>query len=169
MPDSNEEPRSYPANAVFALMDEKEFRYEVIRPALEKDKEGLCRLVTGKHQLRGFRHISKAPMVMLVPVISDEANESSDLAEGILKHWFSSKRSLKKKVSEQLIELGYEPRKKPFDDSGMTSWKPLTPDQAQSQFDGNFIEEEDKNAVMLMSLLLGWFGSEEEEEDDDDE
>jgi hypothetical protein len=155
--------RRHPANAVFALMEDRAFRLSVIRPALEADKGGLSRLVTGKHPLRGFRTIAKAPMPMLLPVISDEANLSADLAQGILTHWFRTQVELRTKVSERLAAIGCEPVPMPFDEDGLVGWNTLPPAEAAKQFDGTFLEGEDKNAVMLMSLLLGWFGGEEDE------
>jgi hypothetical protein len=155
--------RRHPANAVFALMEERSFRLSVIRPALEADKGGLSRLATGKHALRGFRTLAKAPMPMLLPVISDEANLSAELAQGILTHWFRTQVDLRTKVSERLQSIGCEPVALPFDDEGLVGWNTLPAGESAKQFDGTFIEGEDKNAVMLMSLLLGWFGGEEDE------
>ena len=156
--------QAQPANAVFALMDDRQFRFSVVRPALEEDKVGLSRLTTGKHQLRGFRNIFRAPVSLLLPVIADEANLSAELAERILAKWFDVKSELRERVAERLRELGYEPKDEPFDEEGTVRWNSLKPEHAEQQYDGSFLEEEDNNAVMLMSLLLGWFGAEEEQE-----
>ena len=37
--------------------------------------------------------------------------------------------------------------------------KPLRDEHAKLQYEGTFPDGENKDAVMLMSLLLGWFGS----------
>lgn len=159
----------HPANAVFALMDDREFRYSVIRPALEKDKSGVCRLTTGKHQLKGFRHLAKAPDIMIVPVLSDEANVSEDLAKRVLEEWIGAQLPLREKVSGKLKELGYDPVLTPFDADGKIAWQPLKDEHAKPQYDGTFLEGDDKNAVMLMSLLLGWFGSDKDEQAEEEE
>lgn len=160
---------THPANAVFALMDDRNFRFSIIKPALEADKNGLCRLTTGKHQLRGFRNISRAPMSLLLPVISDEANVSTELAERVLLHWFEAQSELRETVGAKLTELGYEIKKEAFDEEGLIQWTSLKKEHADLQYDGTFLEELDSNAVMLMSLLLGWFGGDEEEEETEDE
>jgi len=157
-------PQPHPANAVFALMDDRQFRYSVIQPALEADKHELCRHATGKNQVRGFRNLAKAPTSLLLPVISDEANLSAELARRILEHWMERERTLRERVTETLREHGYEPVEQAFDDAGMVRWNTVSKEHAEMQYDGKFIDGEDKNAVMLMSLLLGWFGSEDEEE-----
>ncbi len=158
----NEELQSHPANAVFALMDDRNFRHSVVRPALEADKAGLARLTTGKHQLRGFRNFARAPLSMLLPVISDEANLSPELAYRILSHWFEAQGALKGLVTAKLQLLGYEPQETPFDEEMNVQWQTLKKEHADMQYDGTFVEGEDMNAVMLMSLLLGWFGAEDE-------
>ena len=168
MPKTDTDELSHPANAVFALMEDREFRFGVIRPALEKNKAGLAKLVTGKHQLKGYRHIAKAPMVMLVPVISSEANASPELAKSIIQSWLEDHGTLRKTIAEKLTSLGYTPKKLPFGEDDMISWKTLKDEHAQAQFDGTFLENEDKNAVMLMSLLLGWFGSDRGEETEEE-
>jgi hypothetical protein len=159
-----QEVQRHPANAVFALMDDREFRYSVVRPGLEKDKAGVCRLSTGKHQLRGFRHLAKAPDVMIIPVLSDEANLSEELARRLLEEWLAVQMPLREKVSTKLKELGYDPVLTPFDAEGKISWQAVKDEHAKLQYDGTFLDGEDKNAIMLMSLLLGWFGSDKEEE-----
>ncbi len=168
MMNKNEEPQSHPANTVFALMDDRAFRHSVVRPALEADKAGLSRLSTGKHALRGFRNIARAPISMLLPVISDEANLSAELARRILTHWFSAQGVLKGLVEAKLQLLGYEPRETPFDEDGNVQWRTLKKEHADMQYEGSFIEGEDMNAVMLMSLLLGWFGAEDEEGEEEE-
>jgi hypothetical protein len=160
---------THPANAVFALMDDRDFRFSIIKPALEADKAGLCRLTTGKHQLRGFRNISRAPISLILPVLSDEANVSAELAERALRHWYAAQDTLREAVSAKLTELGYEPTKEPFDKDGMVSWTPLKKEYADLQYDGKFLEAEDSNGVMLMSLLLGWFGGDEDDVETDPE
>ena len=125
MEQEQQEAQRHAANTVFALMDDREFRYSVIRPALEKDKAGVCRLTTGKHQLKGFRHLAKAPEVMIVPVLSDEANLSEDLAKRILEEWLAAQMPLREIVSGKLKELGYDPVLTPFDTEGKISWLPL--------------------------------------------
>lgn len=161
--------RRHPANAVFALMEDRTFRLSVIRPALEADKAGLSRLATGKHPLRGFRTLAKAPLPMLLPVISDEANVSADLAQTILTHWFRTQAALRDKVSARLRAIGCEPAAMPFDEEGMVGWDTLPADEAAKQFDGTFLADEEKNAVMLMSLLLGWFGGDENDASGEDD
>jgi hypothetical protein len=153
----------HPAHAVFALMEDRQFRYSVIKPALEKDKAALCHLTTGKYQLNGFRHISKAPTVMLMPVLSDESNVSAELAQVVLQTWYDTNTALREKVAARLTELGYATRPAPFNDDDKVVWDMMKKDDAQLEFDGKLIEDEDKNAVMLMSLLLGWFGTDDEE------
>jgi len=143
-------------------MEDKEFRYSILKPAIEQDKAALCRLTTGKHQLRGFRNLAKAPSILIIPVLSDEANVSAELAEAILRHWLKNSSSLQEVVSAKLNELGYEVNTETFDVDGLIAWKPMANDHAQLQFDGKFLEGEDSNAVMLMSLLLGWFGSDKD-------
>ena len=165
MTDHTKDMQSHPANAVFALMEDRDFRFSVVRPALEADKTSLARLTTGKHQVRGFRNIARAPLSMLLPIISEEANLSQPLAERILSHWFDAQADLRGKVSEKLRTLGYEPTEKPMDDEGNVNWQMLSREHADLQFDGTFLEGEDSNGVMLMSLLLGWFGSADEEAD----
>lgn len=160
--------QAQPANAVFALMDDRQFRFSVVRPALEEDKVGLCRLTTGKHQLRGFRNIFRAPVSLLLPVIADEANLSAELAERILAKWFEVQGELREAVAARLRELGYEPREEPFDEEGAVRWDTLKPEYAEQQFEGNFVEGQNSNGVMLMSLLLGWFGADEEQEQEQD-
>jgi hypothetical protein len=157
------EAQEHPANVVFALMEDKLFRHSVIRPGLEKDKAGLCRLVTGKHQVKGFRNIAKAPVSLILPAISEEANLSADLAKGILEYWSAEQKDLRANVAAKLQELGYEPKTDLFNEQGQVQWHTLNEEVASSQFDGTFLPGEDSNAVMLMSLLLGWFGSDEEE------
>jgi hypothetical protein len=169
MPETEEDIQRHPANAVFALMEDREFRHSVVRGAVEHDKTGLSRLTTGKHQLRGFRHIGKAPTVMLVPVLSDDANDAPDLAKAILDYWLEDNAVLRAKVAARLRELGYEPAADIFDAEGLVAWKPMKHDDATLQYDGAFVEDEDKNAVMLMSLLLGWFGSDRDGEDAESE
>jgi len=109
MADQNNETQTHPANAVFALMDDRDFRYSVVRPALEADKAGVARLTTGKHQVRGFRNAARAPISMLLPIMSEEANLSPELAERVLRHWFEDQKELRSKVGDKLKELGYEP------------------------------------------------------------
>lgn len=162
MTDSNPQVYTHPANAVFALMEDREFRHSIIRPALAKDKAGLARLTTGKHQLKGFRNMAKAPAVMLVSVISDEANLSAPLARRILELWLDDAAVLRGVVAAKLATLGYEAADTIFDDDDQVTWRPLSDDHATEQFDGTFLEGEDPNAVMLMSLLLGWFGSDKD-------
>lgn len=162
MDEKNTQELRHPANAVFALMEDREFRHGIIRTAVEKDKTALSRLATGKHQLKGFRHIEKAPTVMLIPVLSDEANESADLAKEILTVWLADSQVLRGKVATRLQELGYEPVATPFDEEDLVGWKPLHDEHAKLQYEGTFLEGESKDAVMLMSLLLGWFGSDRE-------
>jgi hypothetical protein len=162
---NNKEPFEHSASAVFSLMEDREFRFSVIRPGLEKDKAGVCRLSTGKHQLKGFRHLGKAPDVMIVPVLSEEANVSPELAKALLTYWLEVSGPLREKVAARLTELGYETKENPFDDEDNVAWRSLAHDHAQQQYDGTFLEGEDKNAVMLMSLLLGWFGSEKDQEE----
>jgi len=161
--------QAQPANAVFALMDDRQFRFSVVRPALEEDKVGLCRLTTGKHQLRGFRNIFRAPVSLLLPVIADEANLSAELAERILAKWFDVKSELRERVAGRLRELGYEPRDEPFDEESAVRWNNLKPEHAEQQFEGTFVDEQDSNGVMLMSLLLGWFGADEEQEQEQEQ
>jgi hypothetical protein len=169
MTKNNEELQSHPANAVFALMDDRAFRHSVVRPALEADKSALSRLATGKHQLHGFRNISRAPISMLLPVISDEANLSPELAKRILTHWFATQEVLKALVAAKLQLLGYEPQEAPFDEDGNVQWQMLKRDHADEQYAGTFVEGEDMNAVMLMSLLLGWFGAEDDPAETEEE
>ena len=157
--------QNHPANAVFALMEDRNFRFSVVRPALEADKAGLARLATGKHQLRGFRNIARAPMSMLLPVISDEANLSAELAQRILRHWFDNQEELRSLVIARLQLLGYEVKETPFDEYGNVEWRMLKPEHADEQYDGQFVEGQD--GVMLMSLLLGWFGAEDSDQDDE--
>ncbi len=157
-------PQIHPANAVFALMEDRAFRFSVIRPAMENDKAGLCRLTTGKYQLKGFRNIAKAPSIMLLPVLSDEANVSADLARTVLQSWYDEEIDLRSRVGEKLTSRGYTPRPTPFDEEGQVTWNVMKPDDANAQFDGHFLPDDDKNAVMLMSLLLGWFGTNDEEQ-----
>ena len=168
MADHTNETQSHPANAVFALMDDRNFRFSVVRPALEADKANLARLTTGKHQVRGFRNIGLAPISMLLPIIAEEANLSTELAVRILRHWFEDQKELRENVSKKLTELGYTPGEELFDDDGATQWKPLQKEHADMQFDGTFLTDADNNGVMLMSLLLGWFGSDEEEETEEE-
>ena len=160
--------QQHPANMVFALMEDRSFRHSVVRPALEADKNGLARLATGKHQLRGFRNIARAPLSMLLPVISDEANLSTELAHRILQHWFDNQGLLKGLVEAKLQLLGYEVKETPFDEYGNVEWRMLKGEHAEMQYDGTFLEEQDQNAVMLMSLLLGWFGAEDENGEDEE-
>ena len=169
MANEKQEPLAHPANAVFALMDDRDFRYSVIRPGLEKDKAGICRLTTGKHQLKGFWHLGKAPDVMIVPVLSDEANVSAELAKKLLEYWLETQQALKDKVGGKLLELGYETVATPFDAEEKITWRAMKDEHAKQQYDGTFIEDEDKNAVMLMSLLSGWFGSDKEDENETEE
>ncbi len=164
----NEGLQSHPANAVFALMDDRAFRHSVVRPALEADKAGLARLTTGKHQLRGFRNFARAPLSLLLPVISDEANLSPELAYRILSHWFETQEMLRGLVTAKLQLLGYEPQETPFDEEKNVQWQMLKKEHADMQYDGTFVEGEDMNGVMLMSLLLGWFGAEDETEEEED-
>lgn len=166
MTTKNDKVQSHPANAVFALMDDRQFRYSIIRPALEEDKTTIARLATGKHQLKGFRNISRAPMSMLLPVISDEANLSAEMAQRILDRWFSTEDELKSLVAAKLQLLGYEPKESPFDEDGNIKWQMLAKEHADMQYDGTFIEDKDENAVMLMSLLLGWFGADDDPEEE---
>ncbi len=154
--------QSHPAHAVFALMEDRDFRYSVIRPALEARKDKLCRLTSGRYQVRGYRNLAKAPLSLLLPVISDDANVSSELAEQILVHWFEHNTELEGMLREKLDALGLKTHAAPFDEDGMATWDVLPSEQAQAQFDGTFVEGQDKNAVMLMSLLLGWFGAADE-------
>ncbi|MBR9978195.1 MAG: hypothetical protein KFH87_08920 [Bacteroidetes bacterium] len=168
MATKNDKVQSHPANAVFALMDDRQFRYSVIRPALEEDKATISRLATGKHQLKGFRNISRAPMSMLLPVISDEANLSAEMARRILDRWFTKEDELKSLVAAKLQLLGYEPKEAPFDEEGNVEWQMLAKEHADMQYDGTFIEDQDENAVMLMSLLLGWFGADDDAEEEDE-
>ena len=161
----HKEAQEHPANVVFALMEDRDFRFSVIRPALEKEKAELCRLATGKHQVKGFRNISKAPVSLILPTISEEANLSAELAQRILNHWGSLQQPLRDNVAAKLQEAGFEPKATFFNEEGILEWHALTEEIATSQFDGTFLPEEDKNAVMLMSLLLGWFGSDEESEE----
>jgi hypothetical protein len=165
----HKEAQEHPANVVFALMEDRDFRYSVIRPALAKDKEALCRLTTGKHQVKGFRNIAKAPIALILPTISEEANLSAELARRILDHWLSEQQALRDAVAAKLGEAGYEIRENIFDDEGMVVWHALSDEVATAQFEGAFLPDEDSNAVMLMSLLLGWFGSDREEEEEDDD
>ncbi|PLX30710.1 MAG: hypothetical protein C0600_07665 [Ignavibacteria bacterium] len=160
---------THPANAVFALMDDRNFRYSIIKPALEADKAALCRLTTGKHQLRGFRNISRAPLSLLLPVISDEANVATELAEKVLRHWFAAQGELREAVGARLTELGYDIKDDAFDEEGLIQWASLKKEHADLQYDGKFLEELDSNAVMLMSLLLGWFGGDDEEDETEEE
>ncbi len=169
MTKNNEELQSHPANAVFALMDDRAFRHSVVRPALEADKAALSRLATGKHQLHGFRNISRAPISMLLPVMSEEANLSPELAKRILSHWFTAQDVLKGLVAAKLQLLGYEPQETPFDEDGNVQWQMLKKDHADTQYEGTFVEGEDMNAVMLMSLLLGWFGAEDDDAEEEEE
>ncbi len=162
MTDNNPQVYTHPANAVFALMEDREFRHSIIRPALAKDKAGLARLTTGKHQMKGFRNMAKAPAVMLVSVISDEANLSAALARRILTLWLEDAGVLRGVVAAKLATLGYEINETTFDDDDQVTWRPLADEHATEQFDGSFLEGEDPNAVMLMSLLLGWFGSDKD-------
>jgi hypothetical protein len=159
----------HPANAVFALMEDRDFRYSIIRPALEKDKAGVCRLASGKHQLKGFRHLALAPTVMIVPVLSDEANVSTKLARRLLEYWWEEKGMLRELVSVKLREYGYTPNTEPFNADDDVSWTPMKKEHAEAQYDGTFLESEDKNHVMLMSLLLGWFGGDEDAAAADDD
>jgi len=168
MADQSNEKQTHPANAVFALMDDRNFRYAVVRPALEADKAALARLTTGKHQVRGFRNIARAPLSMLLPIISEEANLSAELAARVLSHWFDAEVDLRTAVGAKLKELGYEPGTAALDEEGNANWLPLQKEHADLQFDGAFLPDQDQNAVMLMSLLLGWFGSEDDEEADED-
>lgn len=165
---NRKEAQEHPANVVFALMEDKNFRHSVIRPGLEQDKAGLCRLVTGKHQVKGFRNIAKAPGSLILPAISEEANLSADLAKSILEYWSAGQTTLREKVATKLRDLGYEPKTMLFNENGQVEWHTLSEEVASSQFDGTFLPDEDSNAVMLMSLLLGWFGSEEEEHAEED-
>lgn len=160
------EAQEHPANVVFALMEDKDFRYSVIRPALEKDKAALCRLATGKHMVKGFRNIAKAPTSLILPVISEEANLSAELAKRILEHWTGEQSELRGKVASKLQESGFEPKESLFNEQDQVQWHSLSEEVASSQFDGTFLPDEDSNAVMLMSLLLGWFGSDEQGEED---
>ncbi len=169
MSDHTDELQAHPANAVFALMEDRNFRFGVIRPALEARKQELCRLATGKHMVKGFRNIAKAPVSMLLQVISDEANLSAELARGILEHWMSTQGVLRERVTIALRERGYEPKEQAFDEHGEIGWRPMSPEHAQLQYDGAFIDDEDANAVMLMSLLLGWFGGDEDDETESDD
>jgi hypothetical protein len=164
----HKEAQEHPANVVFALMEDRDFRYSVIRPALAKDKEALCRLSTGKHQVKGFRNIAKAPIALILPTISEEANLSEELARRILEHLLSELQALRDAVAAKLVEAGYEIREHIFDDEGMVVWRVLSDDVATAQFEGAFLPDEDSNAVMLMSLLLGWFGSDKDDDDDDE-
>ncbi|MDT8322929.1 MAG: hypothetical protein RRA94_02370 [Bacteroidota bacterium] len=169
MADHSNEKQTHPANAVFALMDDRNFRYSVVRPALEADKTALARLTTGKHQVRGFRNIARAPLSMLLPIMSEEANLSPELATRVLTHWFDTQDELRETVSAKLKELGYEPGTTALDEEGNANWMPLKKEHADLQFDGNFLPEQEHNSVLLMSLLLGWFGSEEEDGEEDSE
>jgi hypothetical protein len=168
MADHTNDTQSHPANAVFALMDDRNFRFSVVRPALEADKAGIARLTTGKHQVKGFRKAERAPISMLLPIMSEEANLSPELAARVLRHWFDDQNELREKVSATLKEFGYEPATEPLDAEGNANWKPLKKEHADLQFDGNFLTDADQNGVMLMSLLLGWFGSEEDEEKEEE-
>ena len=154
---------THPANAVFALMDDREFRYSLIRPALEKDKASVCRLTSGKHQLKGFRHLGLAPNVMIVPVLSDEASITPALAHRLLELWLEANAPLQERVAAKLTELGYTLNAAPFTEDNEVSWRPMSKEHAQLQYDGAFLADEDKNRVMLMSLLLGSFGGDEDE------
>lgn len=165
----SENTQQHPANMVFALMEDRAFRHAVVRPALEADRAGLARLATGKHQLHGFRNIARAPLSMLLPVISDEANLSTELAHRILQHWFENQGLLKGLVEAKLQLLGYEVNETPFDEFGNVEWRMLKKEHADMQYEGGFVEEQDQNAVMLMSLLLGWFGAEDEDGEEEDE
>ncbi len=169
MPLHHKEALEHPANVVFALMEDRDFRYSVIRPALEKEKAELCRLTTGKHQVKGFRNISKAPVSLILPTISEEANLSAELARRILDNWGSEQQALRDKVGAALKDLGFEPKTAFFNEDGLVEWKALNEEIATRQFDGTFLPEENKNAVMLMSLLLGWFGSDEDDKESTDE
>jgi hypothetical protein len=161
-------PQRHPANTVFALMDDREFRYSVIKPALQKDKAGVCRLSTGKHQLKGFRHLAKAPEVMIIPVLSDEANIAEELAKRLLTEWSAAQEPLMDAVAAKLRELSYEPVASPFDAEGKIGWQALKDEHAKLQYDGEFLPDQEKNAVMLASLLLGWFGSDKEEAEEEE-
>ncbi len=163
------EAQEHPANVVFALMEDKNFRFSVIRPALDNDKAGLCRLATGKHMVKGFRNIAKAPTSLILPVISEEANLSAELAKRILEYWGAEQQELRGKVASKLRELGFEPKETLFNEQDQVVWHALDEESATAQFDGKFLPDEDSNAVMLMSLLLGWFGSEDEGEDEGEE
>ncbi len=160
------EPQRNPANAVFALMEDREFRYSVIRPAIEKDKAGICRLATGKHQVKGFRNIALAPTVMLLPVLSQEANASTELAQRLLQSWLDDHADLRALVSAKLKALNYQPSETPITQDGFVEWRSMEHEHATTQYDGSFIDAQDKNAVMLMSLLLGWFGSDQDYDDE---
>jgi hypothetical protein len=158
----------HPANTVFLLLEDRSFRFEVIKPGLLKEKHRLGKLVSGKHQVKGFRHISKAPVSMIIPAVSEEVNVSPELAQVLLQHWFDDNSELKELVASKLSSLGYEPKKQPFDDNGNTSWLVMKNDHADAQYKGTFLEGEDENGVMLMSLLLGWFGNDEDESSEAD-
>lgn len=162
MTNTNENVQSHPANAVFALMEDRAFRISVVRPALEADKNALARLATGKHQLKGFRNIARAPLSMLLPVIADEANLSAELARRILDHWFGTQDELRGLVTAKLQLLGYEVKETPFDEDGFVAWRTLKKEHADAQYDGTFVGDQEENGVMLMSLLLGWFGSDDD-------
>ncbi|MFA6235176.1 MAG: hypothetical protein WC824_13460, partial [Bacteroidota bacterium] len=87
----------------------------------------------------------------------------AELAQRILTHWFTTQEVLKGLVAAKLQLLGYEPKESPFDEEGNVQWQMLKKDHADAQYDGTFVEGEDMNGVMLMSLLLGWFGAEDDD------
>lgn len=164
MTETNKEPFVHPANVVFSFMEDREFRLSVVRPGIAKDKAAVCRLSTGKHQLKGFRHLEKAPDVMVAPVLSDEAVISAELAKALLAAWLEVNGPLRDRVAARLAELGYTAQEHAFDEDDNASWRSLADEHAKLQYEGSFLEGEDKNAVMFMSLLLGWFGSDKDDE-----
>jgi len=155
--------QQHPANAVFLLLEDRQFRLSVIKPGIEKERHRLGKLVTGKHQVKGFRTITKAPLSMLLPVISDEASVAPELARALLQHWYDANGELRSIVAAKLKEYGYEPQEQPFDGEGQANWRTMKTAHADMQFEGGFIEGADQNAVMLMSLLLGWLGANDDE------
>ena len=169
MADTQNDIQKHPANAVFLLLDDRKFRHSVIKTALDRDKQGICRLATGKTQLPGFRNFAKAPVQLLVPVISDDVSVGDELAHRVLIHWFEANVDLEGKVRAKLQELGYEPQAAPFDEEKQVSWQPLSPEHADLQYEGEFLPDENADSAMLMSLLLGWFGADEEEADEQPE
>jgi hypothetical protein len=169
MTETSNKPFVHPASVVFSFMEDREFRLSVVRPGVTKDKAAVCRLSTGKHQLKGFRHLEKAPDVMVAPVLADEAVISAELARALLAAWLEVNGDLRDRVAARLAELGYAAQDQPFDEDDNAMWRSLTDEHARLQYDGVFLEGEEKNAAMLMSLLLGWFGSDKDDETGDTE